>query len=211
MCRDFYFSKIHLPTPHEAIWRRLGFREGLTAIDQEHRAAVERTIAEAMALISLAGVAHIIPITAFTEYEVILTGDVVFKSTKLAAFMKGAGKALLMGATAGVSIATALVNANAQNDLQRSVIYDATASEVVDYALTWLQSYIGATLRREGFFVEKRRFSAGYGDFNLHYQQDFYKILALDKLGLSLTEGFVLVPEKSVTAICGIKKGNPSS
>jgi cobalamin-dependent methionine synthase I len=61
-------------------------------------------------------------------------------------------------------------------------------------------------LRREGRHLTSRRYSAGYADFVLENQAIFFRELELEKLGVQLTASFILVPEKSVTAIAGIEK-----
>ena len=51
----------------------------------------------------------------------------------------------------------------------------------------------------------KPRFSPGYGDLDISYQKDFIRLLDTPKkIGLSLTNGGMLAPTKSVTAIIGI-------
>ena len=49
-----------------------------------------------------------------------------------------------------------------------------------------------------------RRFSAGYADFKLENQKMIYEKLQMDKIGVTINSGFILLPEKSVTAISGI-------
>jgi cobalamin-dependent methionine synthase I len=49
-----------------------------------------------------------------------------------------------------------------------------------------------------------RRFSAGYADFNLENQKAIYDMLQMGKIGVTITPNFILLPEKSVTAISGI-------
>ena len=49
------------------------------------------------------------------------------------------------------------------------------------------------------------RFSPGYGDFSILYQKDVLRMLdAPKKIGLTMTDGYMLTPTKSVTAIIGI-------
>jgi len=60
-------------------------------------------------------------------------------------------------------------------------------------------------LLREGRCLTRRRYSPGYGDLALSNQKIIYDALGLEKLGLTLTERFLLIPEKSVLAIAGIE------
>lgn len=49
------------------------------------------------------------------------------------------------------------------------------------------------------------RYSPGYGDLPLTNQKIIFDILNLERLGLRITERFMLVPEKSVIAIAGVE------
>ncbi|MBQ8342860.1 MAG: Vitamin B12 dependent methionine synthase activation subunit [Clostridia bacterium] len=49
------------------------------------------------------------------------------------------------------------------------------------------------------------RFSAGYGDFPLSAQRDIFRLLDCPKkIGVSLTDGLLMTPTKSVTAVVGL-------
>ena len=110
-----------------------------------------------------------------------------------------------MGATAGGEIIEAITQDSSGNDMMRAVVFDATASETVDSALGWITNYFNRSLSRLNQHLTPRRFSAGYGDFSLENQRVIYEALNLEKIGVSLTKTFMLVPEKSVTAVCGVK------
>jgi len=56
-----------------------------------------------------------------------------------------------------------------------------------------------------GSKVLKMRFSPGYGDFSLEHQNDFFRILQLEKnLGMSLNSALLMSPSKSITAVIGV-------
>ena len=109
-----------------------------------------------------------------------------------------------MGVTAGDAIMDAIKKQTLQNDLAAAVVYDATASEMTDAALDWMMNYINRILRREAKYLLPRRFSAGYADFDLENQKIIYEQLQMKKIGVTITPSFILIPEKSVTAISGI-------
>ena len=49
------------------------------------------------------------------------------------------------------------------------------------------------------------RFSPGYGDFSILHQKELLQMTdASKKIGLALTEGYMLTPTKSITAVMGI-------
>ncbi|MFH1238699.1 MAG: methionine synthase, partial [bacterium] len=106
---------------------------------------------------------------------------------------------------AGSKIMTAIRTNSASKDVTQAVIFDATASEIVDEALNWIIDYLNRELRRENKYLTRKRFSAGYADFALSNQEIIYKTLQMKKLGVTLTKNYIMNPEKSVTAITGIK------
>jgi hypothetical protein len=75
---------------------------------------------------------------------------------------------------------------------------------MTDTGLDWIMDYLNQQIRREGKTLLPRRFSAGYADFNLENQKAIYEILQMGKIGVTITSSFILLPEKSVTAISGI-------
>jgi len=65
-------------------------------------------------------------------------------------------------------------------------------------------TYVNRQLLRESRRLLPRRFSAGYADFALENQKILHEQLQMERLGVSLTPRFLLVPEKSVTAVGAI-------
>ena len=59
---------------------------------------------------------------------------------------------------------------------------------------------------KEEFGKTAPRFSCGYGDFPLDTQKDIFACLNVEKnLGVTLTNGNLMVPTKTVSAVVGIK------
>ncbi|OPY14359.1 MAG: Vitamin B12 dependent methionine synthase, activation domain [Syntrophus sp. PtaB.Bin001] len=200
------FETIRIDLPREQIYRRLGYRRNATIISPRQTEEIERYMEEAQSLISLKGTFLRLPIREISEDRVVLEGDVIFASRNLARFLKQCREAALMGATAGPAIMAAISEDAAGRNVTRAVVMDATASETTDAALDWIMSYLGNSLRREGRILLNRRYSAGYGDFLLENQRTLYRLLQLERFGVTLTDSCLLVPEKSVTAITGIIK-----
>lgn len=197
-------EKIILDPPASKIYSRLGYRKKLTSLSWAREKETDRYIEEAAALISLQGAFLRLPIQAKDSRTVRLAGGSSLESAKLARFLGACTEAVLMGATSGSAVMDGIRNRTSEDNLTAAVVYDATASEMTDAALDWLMSYINRQLRREGKQLLKRRFSAGYGDFALANQKEIYRRLHLERIGVALTPSFLLIPEKSVTAIGGI-------
>ena len=49
------------------------------------------------------------------------------------------------------------------------------------------------------------RFSPGYGDFSIFHQKELLQMTDASKqIGLTMTDGYMLTPSKSITAVIGI-------
>lgn len=204
MENPFLLEKISIDPPREKIYQRLGYKKSLTEISAAQKAQTDRLIGEAASLVSLGGAFLRLTIHANDGGVILLGHQMKFASTKLALFLRDCREAVLMGATAGHAIMDAIKGKTVQEDLSAAVVYDATASEMVDGALDWIMGYINRSLRREGKALLPRRFSAGYADFQLENQKDIYEKLQMEKFGVLINPSFILLPEKSVTAIGGI-------
>ena len=199
-----YFNNISIETPIAQIYRRLGFRKGVTDLSPREKAETEGYIETALSLIRLKGAARRLPVLLEGKSSVRLPEEATFESRRLLKFLGGSDEILLMGATAGPEIMTAIQEDAAGRNVTRGVVLDATASETVDTALDWIMACYNQTLRREGKRLLTARYSAGYGDLALESQRTMYRLLALEKIGIEITEACILIPEKSVTAITGI-------
>lgn len=199
-----FLEKISIDPPREKIYQRLGFKKSITEISIKQKMDTDHLINEASDLISLQGMFLRLAIRQNDGKRVLLPDNLAFSSTKLAVFLRDCREAVFMGATAGNAVMTALQKKTRLDDLTAAVIYDATASEMVDAGLDWIMGYINRSLRREGKALLPRRFSAGYADFQLENQKDIYEKLQMEKFGVLINSSFILLPEKTVTAIGGI-------
>lgn len=110
-------------------------------------------------------------------------------------------QAVLLACTLGAEF-DALLRAEQARDMARAVVLDACGSAWVEAGCDQLEKELEARL--PGRF-RTDRFSPGYGDLPLSLQPEL--CAALDtrrRLGLHVTEHFLMNPAKSVTAIIGL-------
>jgi hypothetical protein len=197
-----FLDKITIAEPVPQIYSRLGFRKKSTEISSARRNETDRYIGEAAALIHLAGAYRPFSILQNDGRIITLAGGVSFSSGKLAAFVGRCRTALFLGATAGSAIVDAIREKTAQGDMTRAVVYDATRAK-------WRRrpgldhDYVNRQLLRKAAGFCPALF-AGYADFALENQKILHEQLQMERLGVSLTPRFLLVPEKSVTAVGAI-------
>jgi hypothetical protein len=203
--KQIIFPSMSILPKISEIYRALGYTSKKTELKDVLEKDLNRYIEEAREIIELKGVCRRESVSNITEKEISLKNHTVLKSAALAKFLKGSTQVLLFGATAGSGIMDAIEKKTKEKYLTRAVVYNAVAGEMVDEALTWIEQYINQQIRRENLTLDLRRFSAGYGDFGIEYQKVFWQLLAFKEIGVSLSETYFLIPEKSVTAISGIR------
>jgi len=200
-----FFQSIAVPPPKGRIYSRLGYAKGLTNITEKQQKETDKDIEYALSLIELKGLASRIPIKEIKTSQVILSEKTTFKSRSLAEFLAGYSECLTLGATSGQRIVKTIQESSHGQNFTQAVILDAVASEMTDAALSWIVDYFNNQLRRENKHVSSKRFSAGYGDLSLDNQKIIVDVLDMKQIGVTVNKNFMLIPEKSVTAIAGIK------
>lgn len=127
-------------------------------------------------------------------------GFAAAKSSALSKNLKDCSEAFIFAATIGTKI-DLIINRSLLTSPALAVALDAVGSAategVANSINSFLQSKVSKTLRP--------RFSPGYGDLDLSFQKQIISLLDTHrKIGLSITDGLMLTPTKSITAIIGI-------
>ncbi|MBC8545664.1 methionine synthase [Clostridiaceae bacterium NSJ-31] len=110
-------------------------------------------------------------------------------------------QAVLLACTLGAQFET-LLRAEQARDMAKAVILDACGSAWVEAGCDQVESELA--VRLPGRYLTDR-FSPGYGDLPLSLQPEICAVLDTPRrLGLHVTEHFLMNPSKSVTAIIGL-------
>lgn len=207
--RLHYFEHIPAVPKKEMILTRLGYRKSSTVLDRKNIELVEYGIREGNLLCRPKGVFCRLKIIERSIGLVTLENNVELVSSSLADMLENCGEALLMCSTVGRKVTEKIAYEVADGNASLGLIIDSVASQKADACLDWMISFVNKLLQKEGQITTSKRYSPGYGDFDLLNQKILYTILKLEKLNLALTEKYMLVPEKSVTAVAGIKEKGP--
>lgn len=147
-----------------------------------------------------------VPKAVYTKVDVKIKGSTVdfgftkVKSSNLAMHLTDCEEAYIIATTLGVGVDRLFEKYN--RILQtKAAVCDATASALIESFCDYVNEYVVGN--REAVM----RFSPGYGDFDIKHQREILDFLdANKKIGISLTDSYMMIPSKSVTAIIGIKK-----
>lgn len=203
-----YIERIPVVLPEREILARLKYNIHKTEMDDTTRSRMLGIMNRGFAVCEPKGVWLRMRIEQVRDETVILEGGYSIKSRSVAELLAGSSAAVLMGVTVGPAIVELASQAVSSGDGASALVYDAVGSETAEAAIEWLNMYIAQQVRRRGENLTRMRFSAGYGDFMLENQGLFFELLGLEKLGVSITDRYIFIPEKTVTAIAGVESSS---
>lgn len=170
--------------------------------DPKLEAELKRAVDIACTLISGKGVYRTFPIEAKDRERIRLVGlEDALESLSLAKVLEHAEFVSVLVATIGPSL-DRMVEELTQAEPALAYLLDRIGGWMADYMAGKIDERIEAEAKRAGF-GRTMRYSPGYGDFPLSYQPLLLEKVEGWRVGVALTEGFMLVPQKSVTALIG--------
>lgn len=134
---------------------------------------------------------------------VTLDCGVRFESSDLARHLKGCHYLLALGATLGSRVDVAI------RRIAMTSVAEGAAAQAVAAAL--IESYCDEVQAKTdladlGSLKQRPRFSPGYGNWDLKEQSKMFALLDCKRIGLTLTDGLMMAPSKSVTALIGLSE-----
>lgn len=131
-------------------------------------------------------------------------GGVWFAGSSLGRNLRSCGRTFLLAVTLGAE-ADLLLRREALRGATNGAVMQAVLTEAIERACDRAERELANSLApRETL---RPRFSLGYGDTLLADQKSFFALLPVTKrLGVSLSDSFLMTPTKSVTAFIGIQE-----
>ena len=195
-------NKEPLPVDRKEICRYLGYR-GHEA-DEATKQLVEVCVRELLRVAEPKYVRREYPVKVLKEGTLDL-GCFQTNSKNLMKNLGGCGQVLLMAVTLGLEVDRLLMRYGKLN-VTKAVVLQAAAAAMIEsccnrLCLEWKTEY-----EARGRYL-RPRYSPGYGDFSLDFQKRILEELyAGRQIGITLTDGCLMVPTKSVTAVIGISE-----
>lgn len=119
----------------------------------------------------------------------------------IAHHLEGCDKAIFFAATLSSS-ADSLIRRLEAEDMSKALAADALCSAAIEQVCDIAEEEIFSQMHYE---FHTWRYSAGYGDYPLSAQKELAEYLnAQRRIGLTITENYLMLPRKSVTAIIGV-------
>ena len=190
------------------IYRYMGMKE--QAAEKELQVLVQEQLKRLLSACRVGSCYRIVPLTFDGESDeerpdrppILYLGGMEVSSRALARNLQGCDQAALFGVTLGLEV-DRLIYRLSRTASAEAVITDACAAAAVEAACDELCAGLKEEAARTGRKT-RPRFSPGFGDFTLAYQPALFRLLELSKrIGVSLTDGGMMTPAKSVTAVVG--------
>jgi cobalamin-dependent methionine synthase I len=136
----------------------------------------------------------------------IITENMELPGENISRRFEGSSRISCMAATCGPEAMEWKEEFHRRGELTKEVMADAILSELADQLIEDLNKILSREAVMKGYGLTMR-YSAGYGDFPLSFQKILLDFLGAQEIGIHLNSSYIMIPEKSVTAVVGwIKK-----
>jgi len=187
------------------VLRYLGYKNQL--IDEKLTVLIDECIGEVIDISRGKYVYNIFDIKKESEGILLLDTVLYLRGKNIYEHLKESERCALLAVTLGLEMDKRIAFYSKFN-ITKAVIMDACASTAVEALCDIVQCEIEETAGESGLYITKR-YSPGYGDFLIEQQRGIINILDCErKIGLTLTDSFLMLPRKSVTAVIGLGKSS---
>ena len=190
--------------------RYLGYKKS-SVIEEQIKDLISKAQTEMGKLIKPQGVYEIFPITNITQLDndskptyKISFADIVITTKDLGYNLKDCNKVCLLAGTIG-PLTDSYIRKQSMRDPAFGSICQATGAMYIEAFIDSLNNHIKELANSENEDTMPR-YSPGYGDVDLSFQKEFFRLLNCKRIGLSLMDTLIMAPEKSVTAFIGLKE-----
>ena len=180
--------------------RYLGY--GKNEVDDKTLQEIQDSFRELERLADKKSIYRIFELSLKDENELKI-GNVEIYSRNLRTNLKDCKQVVLFVATLGTEV-DRLIRKMQVVDMAKAVVMQACAATLLEEYCDELQQKIAEHMQEQGKYI-RPRFSPGYGDFSIQHQKDVLAMLEASKrIGVTMTDSYMLTPTKSVTAVIGI-------
>jgi cobalamin-dependent methionine synthase I len=132
----------------------------------------------------------------------VIAGTLRASSRSLYERLQGCRRAVLFAGTIGPEVETWCHGLMQDGQMTRALLADAFASSAA-IALGLEVETIAARVLAEEKLAATKRYAPGYGDWSLADQAPLCALLDVARIGITLTEDFLMLPAKSISGVIG--------
>ncbi|MCB4791222.1 MAG: hypothetical protein LHV68_04975 [Elusimicrobia bacterium] len=188
--------------PYNKVLARIGFAHGKTKLDNNAKQSINEALELAIKLITPKQVISSSKISLINNAIIALEPGLEIISSKIYELLKDCSTAYGFAVTIGPGLEEKRNKYINEKEPSRALILDAIGSVIAEELAEITNKQINNEHKKNKM---TKRFSPGYGDWALSGQKDFLLWLGAEQIGIKLNPNFQMLPEKSVSAILGMK------
>lgn len=194
-----FYTKEKLKIPPKEILRYMQCKEETDDIKN----VIKKILPIVYDELSLKGSFVYLPVSC--KEDGICLADIRIKSKSLAKNLKDCNSSVVFALSLGINIDMLIKKHSATSTLEAFCINAVATAAIEEYANKFCFE-MAENFKNDGLYT-RPRFSPGYGDLAIESQTTFLNLTNARRLvGITLTENYMMMPSKSVTAIMGISQ-----
>lgn len=194
--------KIPVDIPVTRVMNRLGYRKNQREPDKKIVKLLDEEVSFAEGIIEPVSIYRCIPVQFEKPNKIMFNKELQVSSYKLFELLKKSFMVYAFALTIGDKLEKRVELLQKNGEISRALVLDAIGSETVDQSANIFHERIREQEMQTGVGITGR-YSPGYGDWKLKDQAKLHTFLQSDKINISLTERYMMIPRKSVSAVFG--------
>ncbi len=188
------------------VLKRLGYGSGSPPLSPPMEKILDEEIENASLKIDSRGMYLNLPLNSISGENVKMCDSAIsFKSSYLSRHLMGCFRVTLFACTIGSGLEERIRWYFSKKEGTKGFILDGIGSVAVEGLAEKINLAITEKAEEEGYSTVSR-FSPGYGDWRLSDQKIIFGLLRPEQIGIDLNERYLMIPEKSITAVVGWKR-----
>ncbi len=191
------------PALHQ-VYSRMGFKPRRAEIPSTMRSLIEEVLQLGRELVKPRAIYRRRGIVRIDQEGIELEDGLQISSLKVRHWMEGCHSLYLAAVTLGPDLDRRVQELSTGGDVTRAFLLNAYGAEAAEALMESLDAHLADLDSQRGFSTTKR-YSPGYGDWRISAQKELLDHLEAHRIGIQLTDSFMMIPEKSVSAIIGVR------
>lgn len=187
--------------PRPLVLLRLGYRRP-DQVPAKTRTLLDEVQEQVQGMLAPRAVWDAFPVSEPGPGEIAIGDTVRSAGRSLFERLAGCRRAVLFAATIGPGVEAWQADLMAAGEMTRGLLADACASSAAIALGMEMERVVTRWLKAEGLEAT-RRHAPGYGDWGLEAQAPLLRLLDAERIGITLTEDFLMVPAKTISGVIG--------
>jgi len=202
LSQDHFQAACAIEIDEKAVFRLQGYRREQDKPDQRVRELYEQTMLEALPLLKPRGIFNYQPVSDINDQTIVLENNVVLQGKNIARTLAGAAYMAVGLVTVGPELENMVNQLFNNTDLAKGLMLDSIGSVAAEATAVYLDNLISGQVHEVGW-NRTPRMSPGYGSFDIKQQHNIFAMIDATRLGVTLTESCIMLPQKSISFIIG--------